>query len=392
MKLAANQPKEGVALMMTELIGVSRNIERIKELIVQVANSEVNTIITGETGVGKELIVQNLYRMSARNGKPIVKVNCSALPENLLESEMFGYEKGAFTGANGTKRGKFEQASGGVLFLDEIGDMSFELQTKLLRVLQDGEYTPLGSEKTVSTDVWVIAATNHDLEQDMTAGRFRKDLFYRLSTMIIHVEPLRNRTDDIPVLINYYFKKYGLSINNGPPRILSKATMEKLMGYLWPGNVRELQNVLQRLLVLNASDSDVDEIISNRYCSKTCEGRQPPIDSHSEGHDSSLRDKKIPLKHIKKKVFQKIEKELIAFVLEKTFWNRSKASEILEISYKSLLTKIDEFGLNPNQVSDGPKFKYLTAMEEAGYVDSEPEVFQFVNAGELEDVPQSVAN
>jgi transcriptional regulator with GAF, ATPase, and Fis domain len=391
-KLAANLPKEGIVVMMTELIGASRNIERTKELIVQVANSEVNTIVTGETGVGKELIVQNLYRMSARNGKPIVKVNCSALPENLLESEMFGYEKGAFTGANGTKRGKFEQANGGVLFLDEIGDMSLELQAKLLRVLQDGEYTPLGSEKTISTDAWVIAATNQDLEQDMATGKFRKDLFYRLSTVIIHVEALRNRTEDIPVLINYYFKKYASSINNGPPRILSKATMEKLMGYPWPGNVRELQNVLQRLLVLNASDSDVDEIISNRYCRKSCEGRQPPIDPHSEDHDRSLRDKKIPLKHIKKKVFQKIEKELIAFVLEKTFWNRSKASEILEISYKSLLTKIDEFGLNPNQVSDGPKFKYLTAMEEAGFVDSAPEVFQFVNAGELEAVPQSGAN
>jgi len=392
MKLAANQPKEGVALMMTELIGVSRNIERIKELIVQVANSEVNTIITGETGVGKELIVQNLYRMSARNGKPIVKVNCSALPENLLESEMFGYEKGAFTGANGTKRGKFEQASGGVLFLDEIGDMSFDLQAKLLRVLQDGEYTPLGSEKTVSTDVWVIAATNHDLEQDMTAGRFRKDLFYRLSTMIIHVEPLRNRTDDIPVLINYYFKKYASSFNNGPPRILSKATLEKLMGFHWPGNVRELQNVLQRLLVLNASDSDVDEIISNRYCSKTCEGWQPPIDSHSEDYDRSLRDKKIPIKKIKKRVFKKIEKELISYVLEKTFWNRAKASEILEISYKALLTKIGEYGLDPDRMSDGPKFKYLTAMGENFFEDSRPEVFQFVMPSEPDAVPQSVAN
>jgi len=269
MKLAANQQKEGVTLMMTELIGVSRNIEKIKDLVVRVANSEVSTIVTGETGVGKELIVQSLYRMSTRNGKPIVKVNCSALPENLLESEMFGYEKGAFTGANGPKRGKFEQANGGVLFLDEIGDMSLELQAKLLRALQDGEYTPLGSEKTVSTDVWVIAATNRNLELDMATGRFRKDLYYRLSTMIIHVEPLRNRVEDIPVLVNYYFKKYASRFNNEPPRILSRATTEKLMEYSWPGNVRELQNVLQRLLVLNASDSDVDEIINNSSCGIT---------------------------------------------------------------------------------------------------------------------------
>ena len=392
MKRAANQPKEGVALMMTELIGVSRNIERIKDLVVQVANSEVSTIVTGETGVGKELIVQNLYRMSARNGKPIVKVNCSALPENLLESEMFGYEKGAFTGANGTKRGTFEQANGGVLFLDEIGDMSLELQAKLLRALQDGEYTPLGSEKTVSTDAWVIAATNHDLEQDMAKGRFRKDLFYRLSTMIIHMEPLRNRTEDIPALINDYFKTYASSYNNGPPRILSKATMEKLMGYTWFGNVRELQNVLQRLLVLNASDSEVDEIVSNGYCRRTSECKEPPADSHLEEQGISLRNQKIPLKQLKKKVFQKIEKELISYVLEKTYWNRAKASEILEISYKSLLTKIGEYGLDPDLMSDGPKFKYLTAMGENCFEDSRSEVFQFVKPSEPDAVPQSVAN
>jgi len=392
MTLALNQPKEGIAFMMTELIGVSRNIERIKKLIVQVANSEVNTIVTGETGVGKELVVQNLYRMSARNGKPIIKINCSAFPESLLESEMFGYEKGAFTGANGTKRGKFEQANGGVLFLDEIGDMSFELQAKLLRVLQDGEYTPLGSEKTVSTDAWVIAATNHDLEQDMATGRFRKDLFYRLSTVIIHVEPLRNRTEDIPVLINHYFKKYVSKFNNGPPRILSKATSEKLMGYPWPGNVRELQNVLQRLLVLNASDSDVDEIISNGYCRNTCEGKEPTIDSHPEDRGTSERDIKIPLKKIKKRVHQKIEKEIISYVLETTHWNRSKAAEILEISYKLLLTKIEELGLDPNRMTDGPKFKYLSAMEEIRFVQSKPEVIQFLNLKEPGAVPQAVAN
>jgi two-component system response regulator AtoC len=387
-----NQPKEGIAFMITELIGVSRNIERIKELIVQIANSEVSTIVIGETGVGKELIVQNLYRMSARNGKPIVKINCSALPESLLESEMFGYEKGAFTGANGTKRGKFEQANGGVLFLDEIGDMSFELQAKLLRVLQDGEYTPLGSEKTVSTDAWVIAATNHDLKQDMATGRFRKDLFYRLSTVIIHVEPLRNRTDDIPVLINHYFKKYASRFNNGPPRILSKATTEKLMGYPWPGNVRELQNVLQRLLVLNASDSDVDEIISNGYCHNTCESKEPIIDSHPEDRCTSPKDLTIPLKKVKKKVFQKIEREIISYVLEKSSWNRSKAAEILEISYKSLLAKIEELGLDPGLMLVGPKFKYLSAMEEIRFVQSKPDVIQFLNHKEPDIEAQSVAN
>jgi two-component system response regulator AtoC len=378
--------------MTAELIGVSRNIVKIRDLIVQVANSEVNTIVVGETGVGKELIVQNLYRASARSGKPFVKVNCSALPEGLLESEMFGYEKGAFTGANGTKRGKFEQANGGVLFLDEIGDMSPELQAKLLRVLQDGEYTPLGSEITVSTDTWVIAATNHDLKQDMISNTFREDLFYRLSTVIIHVEPLRNRPEDIPVLINHYFKKYASGLNSGLPRILSWATMEKLMKYHWPGNVRELQNVLQRLLVLNASDSEVEEIISNGYCMIPRESDNLINNPQPENCGTPPRNLKVPLKQIKKRVFQKIEKELIAYVLEKTYWNRSKASEILGISYKSLLAKIDEFAFDPNMMPSSLKFKYLTAMGEAGFVDSEAEVVQFVNPKQQDAVPQSVVN
>jgi DNA-binding NtrC family response regulator len=259
------------------------------------------------------------------------------------------------------------------------------------RALQDGEYTPLGSEKTVSTDAWVIAATNHDLEQDMATGRFRKDLFYRLSTMIIHVEPLRNRTEDIPVLINYYFKKYASSFNNGPPRILSRSTTEKLMGYSWPGNVRELQNVLQRLLVLKAPDSDVDEIISNGCCRRTCEGNESVTDSNIKDRITTPRNLKIPLKQIKKKVFQKIEKELIAYVLGKTYWNRTKASEILAISYKALLTKIEEFGLNPHLELDADKLKYLSAMEEAGFVDSEPEVFQFIKPIRSDEVEKSVA-
>jgi DNA-binding NtrC family response regulator len=206
------------------------------------------------------------------------------------------------------------------------------------------------------------------------------------------VEPLRNRTEDIPVLINHYFKKYASRLNNGPPRILSKATTEKLMVYPWPGNVRELQNVLQRLLVLNASDCEVDEIISNGYCRNTCEGKEPTIDSHIEDRCTSPRDLKIPLKKIKKKVNKKIEKELISYVLEKASWNRSKAAEILEISYKSLLAKIEELNLDPNLMSENPKFKYLSAMEEIRFVQSKPDVIQFLNPKEPDIVPQAVAN
>ncbi len=250
---------------MSEIVGVSENITRVKHLIAQIADTEVNTIICGETGVGKDLIVQALYQESNRHGKPFIKVNCAALPDTLLESEMFGYEKGAFTGAISSKRGKFEQANGGILFLDEIGDMSFPLQAKLLRVLQDGEFTPLGSEKTVKTDAWVIAATNHDLDKDLRDWKFRQDLFYRLSTVIIHIEPLRNRPEDIPSLIKYYYKKFASHIKDRPVRRLSKDMIYKLTLYDWPGNVRELQNVLKRILIFNVDDESVDEVIYNFY-------------------------------------------------------------------------------------------------------------------------------
>ena len=192
---------------ISEIVGASRNIEHVKELIHKIASVEANTIVCGETGVGKDLLVQALYQESNRCGKPFIKVNCAAIPDNLLESEMFGYEKGAFTGAERNKRGKFEQAHGGVLFLDEIGEMSPTLQAKLLRVIQDGEFNPLCSEKTIKVDVWTISATNCEIEKHIEAGKFREDLFYRLNTMMIQIDPLRERPEDIPLLINYYYKK-----------------------------------------------------------------------------------------------------------------------------------------------------------------------------------------
>jgi two-component system response regulator AtoC len=194
--------------MKPELIGISQNIQRIKALIDQIADTGLNTIIYGETGIRKELIVQCLYNKSKRSGKPFVKVNCAALQDTLLESWMFGYERGAFIGAEHRKRGKFEQAHRRVLFMDEIGDMSLRLQSKLLHVLQGGDFTLLGSEKAVTTDTWVIAATNHDLENDVKNGVFREDLYYRLSIIKIHIEPLRNRPEDISHLIEDYIKEY----------------------------------------------------------------------------------------------------------------------------------------------------------------------------------------
>ena len=249
--------------METELIGISQDIEDIRNVIDRIADCEANVLITGETGVGKEVVVRSLYQKSKRFGKPFVKVNCAALPDALVESEMFGYEKGAFTGAQQKVRGKFEQADGGVLFLDEIGDMPLALQSKLLHALQGGDFTPLGSEKTVVTNVWLLAATNQNLEDKMEKGNFRTDLYHRLNVININIEPLRNRPEDIPVLINHYYKIYAAQFKGKQLRVLSPSLADKLKAYRWPGNVRELQNVLKRILILDEKEDSIDMLIIN---------------------------------------------------------------------------------------------------------------------------------
>ena len=341
--------------METEIIGVSENIRRIRALIDQVADTGLNTIVCGETGVGKELVVQSLYQKSDRVGKPFVKVNCAALPDSLLESEMFGYEQGAFTGAERRRRGKFEQAHGGVLFLDEIGDMSLPLQSKLLHVLQGGDFTPLGSEKAVKTDAWVIAATNHELEHELTQGKFREDLYYRLSTIKIFIEPLRNRPDDIPCLIDHYIDRYRTQFNSKQLVTPGRSSIEKLCAYNWPGNVRELQNVLKRIMILGDGEENLNGILRPADSPSPVPGTQPgespsaPVDlfgfSGAETQDLS----NLSLKKIKKKAMDRVEKEVISYVLEKTGWNRSKATKILKISYKTLLYKIKDLGIEPPQ-------------------------------------------
>ena len=346
--------------MKPKIVGVSKNIDRIKELIDQVADTGLNTIVHGETGVGKELVVQSLYQKSTRVGKPFVKVNCAALPDTLLESEMFGYEQGAFTGAERRRRGKFEQANGGLLFLDEIGDMSLPLQAKLLHVLQGGDFNPLGSEKTVKMGAWVIAATNHELETDMANGDFREDLYYRLSTIKIHIEPLRNRPEDIPHLIEHYVKAYIDQFEGKQLLTPSPKTIEKLTAYHWPGNIRELQNVLKRLMILGNGEDNLDDMLmGNLNQPHTADSHrsagQPATPMDILGFDSSAPPdlSSLSLKTIKKKAMDRVEKEVIAYVLEKTGWNRSKATKILKISYKTLLYKIKDLEIEPPQDSEG---------------------------------------
>ncbi len=353
--------------MSTPLIGVSKSILKIKELINHVANTCLNVLITGETGVGKEVVAQSLYAESNRNHKNFVKINCAALPETLLESELYGYEKGAFTGAHRKRPGKFQTADKGVLFLDEIGDMPLALQSKMLHVLQSGEFSPLGSDHELKTDVWVIAATNHNLEERIAQKNFREDLFYRLNIIKIDIPPLRKRKEDISPLIEYYLRLYKSEYPNNKGTKPDSDTFAKLCDYSWPGNVRQLQNCIKQQMVLNSWSKIFEELpkdpaenIPDIQTDGQENGTQPlEIDELadkrsiliSEFVDLSTSSDKlfedISLKKIKKIASDRVEKEVITFVLEKVGWNRSRAAKILKISYKTLLYKMTEFDIHP---------------------------------------------
>jgi two-component system, NtrC family, response regulator AtoC len=336
---------------ISPIIGVSPNIVKTKELINHVADTGLNIIICGESGVGKEVVAQSLYQKSPRKGKPFIKINCAALPEGLLESELFGFEQGAFTGAERRRRGKFELAHGGVLLLDEIGDMSMSLQAKLLHVLQSGEFSRLGSEKELKTDTWVLAATNHELEQDIKNEKFREDLYFRLNIIKIYISPLRERPEDIPLLIDHYLKKYSPLFKNTQAKP-DYSLIEKLQKYHWPGNVRELQNVLKRILVMGNWEEIVDELTHSCYATDNLtttetSSKEPSIVSDILNSDGgSLPDLELfSLKDIKRRTLNKVEKEAISYILGRTDWNRSKAAKILKISYKTLLYKISDLNI-----------------------------------------------
>jgi two-component system, NtrC family, response regulator AtoC len=337
------------------IVGVSKNIERVRELIDHVAHTGLNTVVFGESGVGKEVVAQNLYQKSPRLGKPFIKINCAALPEGLLESELFGYERGAFTGAEQKKKGKFQLAHSGVLLLDEIGDMSLPLQAKLLHVLQSGgEFSPLGSEKDVKADTWVIAATNHDLKKDIDEGRFREDLYYRLNIIKIYLSPLRERPEDIPPLIDFYIKEYTSMLNNRHIEKPGAKVIDRLCTYSWPGNVRELQNVLKRMLVLGDCGQIVEELFNSERILSPNGGAVDNLNQHASlskildlGGRNSPDNQSFSLKTAKKNAVEMVEREIISHVLGKTDWNRSKASKILKISYKTLLYKISDLNIVP---------------------------------------------
>lgn len=343
------------------IIGVSNAILKIKELISHVANTGLNILITGETGVGKDLIAHNLYSSSPRAENNFIKVNCAALPETLLESELYGFEKGAFTGAHQNRPGKFQAADKGVLFLDEIGDMTLSLQSKMLHVLQTGEFSPLGSNQEFKTDIWVIAATNHQLEEKIINKEFREDLFYRLNIIKIDIPPLRERPEDISPIFEYFFKKYSTKYSENKVERPEKKIFEKLLRYPWPGNIRELQNCIKKQMVLNDWEKVISELLNNSgtgISTKNSFSILPDNNSNSTSaflseffnfsKSSGTLIEDVSLKKIKKQASDKIEKEVISYVLSKVAWNRSKAAKILKISYKTLLYKINELDIIPH--------------------------------------------
>jgi len=329
------------------IIGESTQLQDVFKIIDKVADTPSTVLITGESGTGKELIASALHGASSRRDKPFIKINCAAIPHNLLESELFGYERGAFTGAVTSKPGRFELADGGTLFLDEIGEIPVEMQVKLLRALQEGEFERVGGIKTTRVDVRLIAATNRDLQAEIEAGRFRKDLYYRLAVVPIVLPPLRERPGDIPMLAAHFVEKYNRKLNKKIEGISDDA-MTLLQAWSWPGNIRELENLIERVLLFSdgphISAKDLPEAF-----------RQGPI---APAHAPSAPHLEAPtgeggLKDIVRMKAAELEKDLITKALEETGGNVTRAAKLLQISRKSLQTKMKEFGLRDTTAQDG---------------------------------------
>ena len=369
--------------------GNSEKMRNIATVVEQVADSDVTVLIRGESGVGKELVSRAIHQRSTRRNRPFVKVNCAALPAELLESELFGHERGAFTGAANTRIGKFEQADTGTLMLDEIAEMKPALQAKLLHVLQDGEFTKLGSNKRVQVDVRIVAATNRDLEKMMLSGDFREDLYYRLKVIELVVPPLRERRDEIPTLIDFFIARYARKYNR-PARPLSEGLHQLFIQYEWPGNIRELENMIKRVVILQDEQLVIREIernmqraVANAAAAAAAAPTPlhagamaamagggpgyppmppmafppqmpaaPPADDAPDDGESADEASSEPgngggsLAAVAKAASMKAERAAIEQTLRQVHWNRRKAAQILGVSYKTLLNKIKECGIS----------------------------------------------
>ncbi|MBN2034079.1 MAG: sigma-54-dependent Fis family transcriptional regulator [Deltaproteobacteria bacterium] len=327
------------------LIGNHPAIQKIRELIALASDTDLNVLLLGETGTGKEVVARLLHSASSRKNNRFIKVNCAALPMTLLESELFGYEKGAFTGADKFKPGKFELASEGVIFLDEIGDMPLLLQAKLLEVLQSNEFSRLGGTDVVKVRTWVVASTNHVLEKDIKDGRFREDLYYRLNVIRIELPPLRERTEDIGLLVDHFVGKYRKELNIEDFSINAKLE-ELFKAYPWPGNIRELSSFLLRLMIGDDPALVQSEIVAGMSSEETHFFAGNPLPNRM---DEVLKRETLAvapsLKVIKARAAEEIERKAIVTALNKTAWNKREAAKILKISYKALFNKLNSLGI-----------------------------------------------
>jgi DNA-binding NtrC family response regulator len=331
------------------LVGKSSVLEQMFAVIEKVADTPSTVLITGESGTGKELVARALHSLSSRKDGPFIKINCAAIPKTLVESELFGYEKGAFTGAVGSKPGRFELADGGTLFLDEVGEIPVEMQVKLLRVLQESEFERVGGIKTIKVDVRLVTATNRDLQKEVAAGNFREDLYYRLNVVPIHLPPLRERKPDIALLVEHFVGKFNERLKKSFTRVEDDA-LERLMAHPWPGNIRELENVLERTMLLSEGPSI-------RARDLPAELVPPPMSAGDapqkplEGTTSRPTEMPKPgsLKEMVRQETERLERELIQRALDETGGNVTQAARKLKISRKSLQNKMKEFGLRDRE-------------------------------------------
>ncbi len=319
-------------------LGRGEKMRAVWDLVPRVARTNATIMLRGESGVGKEVVARAIHDASLRAAQPFVKVNCAALPGELLESELFGHEKGAFTGAYRRQPGKFELANRGTLMLDEIGEMPYPMQAKLLHVLQDGEFSPVGAQRSIAADVQMIAATNRDLEAAIEAHEFREDLYYRLNVIEIRVPPLRERRDEIPTLVEHFLARFNEEY--GRDVAVPADTLRLFLDYHWPGNIRELENTVKRLVVLGSARGVHDAIVERLRTA-----REAPA---TNGHTATTvaPGEIVALKEIARRAARDAESALIRDMLDRVRWNRAKAAALLGISYKSLLNKIVAYGLD----------------------------------------------
>jgi len=317
------------------ILGGSEKVHKVFDLIEAVADTDSNILVLGESGTGKELVAKGIHYKSSRHAKPFVPINCGAIPENLLESELFGHVKGAFTGAISSRPGRFDLAKGGTVFLDEIGDMSPKLQVKILRVLQEREFEPVGGIKSVKADVRIIAATHRDLEKAVSEGSFREDLYYRLNVIPIHMPPLRERKEDIPLLAEHFTEKFNRE-KGRKFKGVSPEAMKILMDYAWPGNVRELENLIERLVILNSNGRKVvPGDLPGKITSCTHESPGPKSEKIDLPPDG------LSLKN----AVDEFENRLIIQALNRTKWNKNMAASLLSIKRTTLVEKLKKKGI-----------------------------------------------